>query len=533
MEPFSSALQHWRDMSSCLSTAIKNFHASFRELEAAISHSPTSSPALEHVISELLDSKATLASSVKSLESVDALINRICNKSSHRVPIHSLTDDIFSNILTLVVRASQCLIEHKRKDHRAPEEKMGHVARLQLVCSRWHRVVTSTPLCWSHVDVFADCLSNDGSPISEVTLYHLQFASTHSIHLHFHWSATYVPEPHLVSFLEEHLARISSIRIDQTTRGQLFESVAEAYIDYAQPLVLELSRGHSITHPLNQNSNGLGAATFRTIRHLRIGRPKYSDDPVYIDNLVAMLNNSPSLRSLRLHDIPLDVDDHAPIYLPHLELLEFSPTCDNFNFLPKIITEATVVDLRLRCPSSRNEFLPVESFLQRSSVRSLTLMLGSSLETARLEECVECVPQLHALYIEYFDAESVSSKDVVPLLLIGQIPAVETIDIFNSSEWPCTPKFPNLKVFGIIGTEMWTEYLLKPLAPLVSAYSLDTLVLAGRYKQLELDCLPETWDWMISNVGSISRIRKKEGFEADNDEWDAFADKQLKGLRAL
>ncbi|QRV89267.1 F-box-like protein [Ceratobasidium sp. AG-Ba] len=518
MDSFSGALQNWRDMSLNLNTAMKKIHASFTDLEAAIGHSPASSPALEHAITELLDFKTTLASTVKSLESVEAYINRIYNKSPHRVPIHSLPDDIFSNILTLVARSSECLIEHKRRDYREPEEKTGHVARLQLVCSRWHRVVGSTPLCWSHVDVFADCWSNDKSPISEVTLYHLRLASLHSIHLHFHWSVTYAPESHLISFLETHLARVSSIRIDETTRGQLFETVAEAYIDYAQPLLLESSRDSSISR-LDRASNAIGAATFNTIRHLRIGRIKYPDDPGYLDNLVVMLNNSPWLFSLRLHDMPLVIDDYAPIHLPRLELLEFSSTCENYDFLSKIVTEAAVVDLRLRCPSSHEQLLPVELFLQRSN-----------LEHSSPGEMPQIVPQLYALYLEYSESESMSTTDVISLLLDGEFPSIQEIDDFDFNEWSCAPKYPNLKVLGVVVVET-TEYLLKLLAPVVYAYSLDTLVLAGRYKQEEIEFEQETWDWIVENVGSLWCLRKKEGFDADRDEWDAFAQGQLDGLQ--
>ncbi|KAG8730346.1 hypothetical protein FRC10_002851, partial [Ceratobasidium sp. 414] len=537
MESLVDAASQWKVVQSQLVTAINAFHEACVALEAAANRTRnplgdcSSTKAIMQDINACLPS---ITSHRRHLYSAELILRRTFNSSTSLVPISKLPPELLCPALSFVIRSSPCIINNRSA---RGDDGMGLAPEMlvviQLVCSQWYHLVVNTPSLWSHVDVLGSQPSTgDDGPISKFTQIRLERAVGAPICLHFHKSVREYPDFRVALFLRPYLRSAYSVVFPGYHSERLALTISEVCSSHSAP---------GLVHPLGTPGNDLPPRakhpdwpnrTFYGITDLRIGymgSGKGSSHNSYrLEHLLAMLSSNPLIRILRVHEIPPYFDSGARsptlISLPHLELLEVGKGITNYDLLTALEPGTVGMDLRLDAPRTEKDLIAMQSFSERSRIKSLTLKIRTCGKWWYLNPYILSMPHLRALFL---DANSSTFDDpdlVKTVLLTGHVPYLERLPA-DDYIWRCSASFSNLKIIGLAPSLAWGDTSVLQLAPLVTAYSLDMLVLAAKYAPPDdPPCDPTIWSWVSKRVKSTALLRKDSEYGSTQyyDEWDLF-----------
>ncbi|KAG8706149.1 hypothetical protein FRC08_001239 [Ceratobasidium sp. 394] len=260
--------------------------------------------------------------------------------------------------------------------------------------------------------------------------------------------------------------------------------------------------------------------TFSGIIDLRIGYMGPLSDIYYLDHLLAILSSNPLICILHLPP-SFDSDTHSSrtlIRLPHLELLEIGRRKPDYSLLSKLEPGAAALDLRLGAPQTEEHTIAMQAFSERLRIISLTMKIEGGTKLPYLRPCISSMPHLRTLFLDVGFSRAHILDYMESALLTGYVPYLESLPV-NDYGWCCSANLPNLKIIGLAPGD--TTVL--QLAPLVTAYSLDLLVLVTRLVQpRDPPCLPYIWNWVPKHVKSTALVKKDSDCDVTRDPWDSF-----------
>ncbi|KAG8728874.1 hypothetical protein FRC10_004506 [Ceratobasidium sp. 414] len=528
------AMGQWKAARSQLTAAVDTFYEACVTLEAAADWTRTTLgdySSAETIIRDVAACLPNIKSYRRHLYSAELILCRTFNSSTSLVPISKLPPELLCSILSLVLRSSPCIVDNlsTRPDDEV-DVALEMLVVIQLVCNRWHHLVLNTPSFWSHVDVLGNYTStSDDAVISELTHVRLKRAAGAPTCLHFHESVREYPDSRVALFLRPYLHNSYSVVLPGDCNERLFLTISEACSSHCAP---------DLIRPINAPGNDLPQAahpdwpkrTFYGITDLRMGytgsRMGSQGNSYQLEHLLAMLSSNPLIRILRLRGIPpyFDRDDRNPtlISLPDLEVLEIENVRTDCTLLSKLKAGTVGLDLRLDAPGTEEDLIAVRSFSERSRIKSLTVKTGLGMNFRYLNPCISSMPHLRALFLD--DSTTRDSELMKGVFLTGRVPYIQSLPT-DDCIWGYSASFPNLKVIGLAPSVSWRDTSVLQLAPLVTAYSLDLLVLTDRYAPPDdPPCDPTIWSWVSKRVKSTALLRKNTGYSNKqyHDEWDLF-----------
>ncbi|KAG8706150.1 hypothetical protein FRC08_001240 [Ceratobasidium sp. 394] len=514
------AMEQWKVAQSQLFDAIDTFHEACVALEAAADPSRTTLDDYSFTESIMRDVASCLPI-VKSqirprLYSAELILCRMLNTSTSLVPIHQLPPEILCSALSFSIFSSPCFAQQLANGPKEHEVCLDTLAILQLVCSRWRHLVVNTPSLWSHVDVLGRHPSTGGDAlVSRLTQTRLARAARAPICLHFHKSVREYRDYRVAIFLQPYLRGAYSIILTPPCGELLVRTISEICSNHCAPDLIP----HRNT-PCNDLPKAVHLdwpkRAFYGITDLQIESTDLPHKTYHLEHLLGMLSSNPLIRFLRIYQVPSPFDSgihrRTLIGLSHLELLEFGSVGAEYTLLSMLQPGMVGLDLRLWAPWKEEDLVAIQSFSERSRIKSLSLKIQYNTELWYLRASISSMPHLRALFLDISWSRHHISDLIEDVLLTGHIPHVARLPT-DDYVWECSALFPNLNAIGLITSSPWGDEDKLLLAPLVTVYSLDLLVLAVHYGHPhEPPCGPEIWDWVSKHVKSTALVRRETGF---------------------
>ncbi|KAG8681857.1 hypothetical protein FRC08_015357 [Ceratobasidium sp. 394] len=335
MNSLVEAARQWKVAQSGLFEAINAFHDACTAFAAAAdwSHKELGDcTSVEAIIREVAVCLPDIKSYREHLYSAELAVCRIFNNSTSLVPISKLPPEIFCRTLSLAVSSSPCIID-KRNDSEDDGEvsTLGILAVIQLVCSRWRRLVVNAPSLWSHVDILGNHPSTGGNDlVSKLTRIRLGRAAGTPICLHFHQTVREYPDFRVALFLQPYLLKAYSVILSDWCPGPLARTIIEACSSHTVPdLNISSHTPRNLEPNLLQTTQlGWPRRTLYGIVDLQIKDLDPRLGSYHLDQLLAILSSNPLIRTLRLDLVPRyssrEPRSFPRVSLPHLELLELA-----------------------------------------------------------------------------------------------------------------------------------------------------------------------------------------------------------------
>ncbi|KAL5637799.1 hypothetical protein ACGC1H_002162 [Rhizoctonia solani] len=129
-----------------------------------------------------LDTQIDLATSLQSkLARAKAAISWSRNYAHTHVTVNDLPPEVLARVFHLVLSGQPCT----KRDYHGVDKTMDlmYPAVLSRVCSRWHRIVFSTPTLWTHIDLSTSTLLNQQC-LDGLTKLHLSQVGTLLLGVH-------------------------------------------------------------------------------------------------------------------------------------------------------------------------------------------------------------------------------------------------------------------------------------------------------------------------------------------------------------
>ncbi|KAF8198198.1 hypothetical protein K438DRAFT_1966936 [Mycena galopus ATCC 62051] len=229
------------------------------------------------------------------------------------------------------------------------------------VCSAWSEIALSIPALWTsiHLDV----------PRVDVLLTWIQRSRNHPLSI--------------------------------SLRNSLDSGVSAILRQYAN----QLKHLKIFDEELDDLASSTGLQSLPRLETLTIGQiyPHKTESNYFsFDHIGGLLRLAPNLVECSFHDIRFkfseDVDKNEPILLPHLLCLKFGTDIHSLSSGDSIIRHLSLPALKtLALPLTNISGRDLSLFLERSSPRLQTLLLGSGcgkLRSSELVECLRAVPSL-------------------------------------------------------------------------------------------------------------------------------------------
>ncbi|QRV91145.1 pyrolysin [Ceratobasidium sp. AG-Ba] len=394
------ALNKWLDSHLQLKQASSNFIEACGNLRSAVSSLQPFAPSSNTLVFE--DILAKVASHIDMIALVEtqmhtsrAMLSRMLNKSTQRVPINRLPAEILGQIFSIALAWSYC-----------PTSGRHDVMQvIPLVCTRWNEVSIGTGALWCHVDVCIPRTLEGLNAASDRMRLFISRSRGIPIHLHLFFSdKERLPLDDisaLAAVLQPHVSSVVSLEISDsyTSRwsGVFFQVFSEAG---ASNNVKSLTM-NQVRH-LTDKSITLPRDIFRGLTHLTISGPHRRDVRLVFDELVETLSCCSKLSVLRLQNLVIceaPKDKYPDIPLPYLKIFQVIRIVGRgAGTLLSILHPGTLeLDMRI-CLNSRSDyFCFVQSLLARSNVTSLTVYVAGSTPGGHLEAFLASTPQLRSL----------------------------------------------------------------------------------------------------------------------------------------
>jgi hypothetical protein len=414
------ALNKWLVAESQLKTAASNFLDACTVLQSAISH-PLPSYSVRVSLEEIL---IKVQSRIESIESADihrvesrAVLNGLLNLSRTLVPINRLPPETLGHIFAIVVSYSPCTPTREQRDS---------LLDIPLVCTRWHRIISSIPSIWSHVDFHTGITSRENDPpFLERTRLWLERAQGAALHLHFR-SPSYIMQEDLttqtISLLQPHANRLSSIYIDDGYHLTFIRAILELRPDDVSPSSLKnliLSGVYYHFRPVHLSF--WPGTPFRGLVDLQLIDLEESMVCPTLAELAITLSHSPSLQTLRLLRVGISsvgADHLPPISLPGLRLLDLTDLEESILLqLVQVLSPGNLqLDVRLNVCVDDATAVAVRSLFKRSNVTSLSLRTSDESDNTQIVLYLASSPHLRVLTLLLLDS---GEHHVIDMLFVS------------------------------------------------------------------------------------------------------------------
>ncbi|KAG8721227.1 hypothetical protein FRC09_008229 [Ceratobasidium sp. 395] len=452
----------------------------------------------------------------KRIRESQFILRKIVNVSATLMPINTLPPEILSHIFSLLTSSATC-VDDKRyrstKYYHGPRcYHLYPLVAIPAVCSRWRHLAVSTPSFWSHIDVDQQATGKNRENVLPRTRLWLERARDAPISLHI--GAITEVSGHgweLLCLLEPYMTNLISLKF-YSHGGAYFWPILNLYAK-ARSLGSE-----SVVHLALKGAWGLdfisGPFTwpvnaFRGLGSLQMNNLEKERCP-NMDDLVALLVNSPTLHTLRLKWIRFATSgghSYPKIVLSCLRQLQLAYLDDST--LPVLLSilepgqQELHAQLLLEYRATRESCAAVLSFLKRTNITCLSLSGIPPDGAAQLAKQLSCVPQLRMLELRYARDEEWINMDAL-------------LSIIKKNKFRA--RCPNLQLLwvngGIANSEAYIE-----MRRIILHYRLSTIVFEDRRETLR-ESKQKVTEWLRQRVKNVisnpkRKFRSFEGRERD------------------
>ncbi|KAG8777094.1 hypothetical protein FRC12_000551 [Ceratobasidium sp. 428] len=368
-------------------------------------------------------------------------LRRVFNESTTLVPINTLPLEVMSHIFVLLVSYSNCTAEAPCYSH--------PLRNISTVCSRWRHLTVITRSLWSHIDICEPRTTSENSSkmISWVRLC-LERACDTPLQLHIcqpSQNRNTGSEELLLSLLTPHMANVTSIKFSGSLSEGYFRAALSLYANHRstgrlESLLVELkpTTGAGATHHLIWPTTSLHGIVDLQL----IGLTNARISPG-MNGLVAVLLNSPGLRTLRLRDVDITANanyTYPQISVPCLRFLELSLSHNQAlsNLLSALVPGSHELELLLELPTSANDILPIQitSFLRQANVVCFGLE-NSAPDVIQLAKYLDCMPRIKILGFDCSKDKSGASLNALAVKTQGDqiVPRCPSLRLLYLMEW--------------------------------------------------------------------------------------------------
>jgi hypothetical protein len=237
----SDVVRKWDTARKGLDDALQDYLDSCVSLEAAVSqplgHFPDNS-LLEETLLEVQDELPSLSLRHRHLDTANAYLNRIKNRSTSSVPINTLPLEVLLGIFKHAVGRSCSCDYHPSKPKSSQHYSRNTLLAVTHVSTDWREICTSTPFFWSHVT-----FSFDHADISKPLNYAQMFLErSHNTPLSIHVGGRRGVTARMTERLRPYLKRVVSLHTEHDCSASTIREVvgvwlAEGSVGLAQELV--------------------------------------------------------------------------------------------------------------------------------------------------------------------------------------------------------------------------------------------------------------------------------------------------------
>ncbi|KAG8732605.1 hypothetical protein FRC12_019207 [Ceratobasidium sp. 428] len=414
--------------------------------------------------SDFLDTVREIGERRRNAESLILKVMKTLDEAWSHYPrmafVNALPPEILSLIFKFVVLSE---FTDFSVSGREAKEKSGskltrpeYPATLSKVCNLWHRVVTSTPILWSYINLVVSGSKRDVFYLRASRSIKLAAGVPLSIRIHQHVGR---PKPYTIRYLTRWLApiaeRIYSLEVAKNSSRALLNSVLCCWFKHGVPgTVKELSlwclrnNSRKFIQPASSGPrpwrinvsptkfeaffqpittlylDGVFARwnsqAYRGLTHLQL-----SDGSIKEDQLMSILSNNPQLRSFTYnlwmkHNKPRKTPPN-PVQLPNLETLNLSSleNSDLWSILRLLAPGPKPLTLSLATGVTDSSYDYVETpeaqaFFQRSNITTCHLGTYGEPRETWFPKILRGLPNLRRLCLRghpYLDIECLTTSD--------------------------------------------------------------------------------------------------------------------------
>ncbi|KAG8716941.1 hypothetical protein FRC08_008481, partial [Ceratobasidium sp. 394] len=413
LETIADAFSNWYAARDQLEHAVDSFLGACTTLHQFIDQPPASCKDLGSIEDYVLKIHAQIGSIVsiatKATRST-AILRRVINTSTTLVPISVLPPEVLSRVFELTLSSNRSVLG-------SPNRREHPLAVIPAVCTQWRGLALDTRSLWSHVDVDGARLVSGGT-IKELKRINMWLDRAHgaALHINFHSSPS---DPRLVSIVQPHLTRMTSLAF-HPTRGGAFLEILNTFASCSSGMLTTLSAVYSVVtshgdiwehfpeimEDANTPHLPWPTAALHGLVHLElVGLPhKFCLD---LDELASILSNSPGLQTLPLRIVeiaPSQHGHHPRIHIPNLRMLDISLRHNLAlqNPLSLLMPGERELDVRIEMPDPDNHACSaaIRALFQCSNVTQFTAWSVLPNSSAQLAGYLDCLPKLRTLILD-------------------------------------------------------------------------------------------------------------------------------------